>query len=402
MNRCHSLILCVCAPAYPPLFNRATIDDETVLPLESATTIRTSSEFCDSLLSNECLGCCCGCQLQTLKLERLGVGFYPTPFERMSRLEVQLNGPRLFVKRDDLTGVALGGNKIRQLDYILVKAKEEHCDYLIASCGIQSNWSRQVAAMAAKMGMKALLVLRTAQFRSKPRVFDGNILLDHIMGAEIKIIKMRIDEDPADIMESEAEKLRRKGHKPFVLAHGGFSLGSVAYVEAANELMQQTTDTDLDAIILATGGGVTQAGLALGMKMLGLRTKVIGVNIGAFSANTVLDTILKSSAEAAKVLGSNVRLTRNDITIRDEYAGSDYGIPTKEAIKALRSVAQNEALILDPVYTAKAMAGLIDMIKAGEFDRDQNVCFLHTGGVPALFAYKQHFQPRSRSHFSSK
>jgi L-cysteate sulfo-lyase len=335
-------------------------------------------------------------------LERVGIGFYPTPFDRMPRLEAHLNGPRLFVKRDDLTGVALGGNKIRQLDYMLVKAKKQRCDYLITTCGIQSNWSRQVVAMAARMGMKASLVLRTAQYRSRPRVFEGNILLDHIMGAEIKIIKMRIHEDPAEILESEAERLRRKGHNPFVLGftHGELPLGIAAYVDAAIELIQQTTDANLDAIVLATGGGATQAGLILSMKIMGLKTKVIGVNVGAFKTNTIMDTILNSSNETAKLLGTNVRLTRNDVIIRDECAGSGYGIPTKESIRTLRSVAQSEALILDPVYTAKAMAGLTDMIKAGEFEKDQRVCFLHTGGIPALFAYKQYFQPHSRAQFS--
>ena len=151
------------------------------------------------------------------QLERVGIGNYPTPFERMPRLEAELKGPKLFVKRDDLTGVALGGNKVRQLDYILVEAKKKRADYVITTCGIQSNWSRQTVAMAVKMGMKALLVLRTAQFKSKPKVYDGNILLDHIMGAGIKIVKMQINEDPVGIMEEEADKLRKKGHNPVVL-----------------------------------------------------------------------------------------------------------------------------------------------------------------------------------------
>lgn len=338
--------------------------------------------------------------LQFSKLERVGVGCYPTPFEAMPRLESKMNGPRLFVKRDDLTGVALGGNKIRQLDYILVEAKKRRCDFVITTCGIQSNWSRQTVAFASKMGIKALLVLRTAQFKHRPSVFDGNLLLDHIMGAEIKIIRMKINEDPAAILESEAKRLRRNGHNPIVLglAEGVSPLATAAYVDATSELVQQADaiNVNLDAIVLATSAGATQAGLILGTKMLGLKTKVIGVNVGAFSNEIVANNILTSANEAAKLLSSNVRLTRDNIMITDKYAGRDYGIPTKESLVAMRSTAETEALILDPVYTSKAMAGLIDMIETGKFKRDKKICFLHTGGIPALFAYKQYFQPNSR------
>jgi D-cysteine desulfhydrase family pyridoxal phosphate-dependent enzyme len=331
------------------------------------------------------------------QLERLGMGVFPTPFEPMPRLQEELGGPRLFVKRDDLTGVALGGNKIRQLDYILVEAKKKNADYVITTCGVQSNWSRQTAALASKMGMKALLVLRTAQFKTKPKVYDGNILLDHIMGAEIKVIDMRINEDPTPILEEEAEKLRRKGHRPFVmgLAASVSPLATAAYVYGFIEVTQQATamGVKLDAVFVATSAGPTQAGLILGAKIMGLKTKVIGVNVGAYSTEKIRKVILESSEGAAKLLGTRERVREGDIIINDDYAGEDYGISTKESIAALRLVARTEALIIDPVYTAKTMAGMIDMIRKGEFEQGQNVCFLHTGGIPALFAYKEQFQP---------
>ncbi|MGD0638154.1 MAG: D-cysteine desulfhydrase family protein [Nitrososphaerales archaeon] len=331
------------------------------------------------------------------QLERLGMGVFPTPFEPMPRLQEELGGPRLFVKRDDLTGVALGGNKIRQLDYILVEAKKKNADYVITTCGVQSNWSRQTAALAAKMGMKALLVLRTAQFKTKPKVYDGNTLLDHIMGAEIKIIDMRISEDPAAILEEEAEKLRRKGHRPFVLglAASVSPLATAAYAYGFIEMTQQASamNVKLDAVFVATSAGPTQAGLILGAKIMGLKTKVIGVNVGAYSTEKTRKVILESSEGAAKLLGTKERVREGDIIINDDYAGEDYGISTKESIAALRLVARTEALILDPVYTAKTMAGMIDMVKKGEFEKGQNICFLHTGGIPALFAYKEQFQP---------
>ena len=330
-------------------------------------------------------------------MERVGIGLYPTPFEGMPRLEAELDGPRLFVKREDLTGVALGGNKVRQLDYLLVEAQRRHCDYVITTCGIQSNWSRQTVALANRMGMRTLLVLRTAQFGRTPRVFEGNLLLDQIMGAKVKIIKMRINEDPQDILESEADRLRKKGHNPLILglAEGVSPLATVAYVDAAIEIVKQAGDVNLDAIIVATSAGATQAGLTLGVKMLGLGTRVIGVNVGAFKKKVMVENILNSSNEAAKILGSSIRLNPEDVVITDKYAGTDYGIPTRQSIRAIETLARTEALILDPVYTSKAMAGLIDMVRSKEFRKDQNVCFVHTGGVPALFAYGKHFQPNT-------
>jgi len=335
--------------------------------------------------------------LNTKQLERVGIGVFPTPFETLPRLQAQLGGPKLYVKRDDLTGVALGGNKVRQLDYILVKAKKMKADYVITTCGVQSNWSRQTVALATKMGMKALLVLRTAQFKSKPKVYDGNILLDHIMGAKIRVINMKISEDPTTILEAEAEKLRRKGHNPLVLGPSASTspLASAAYADGFIELAGQASAAGvaLDAVFVAAGAGPTQAGLILGAKILGKKTKVIGINVGAYPTKKLIDTILKSSEGAAKLLGTKARVQASDIVISDEYAGEDYGIPTIESNEALRLAARTDALIIDPVYTSKTMAGMVGMIRGGDFGKDQNVCFIHTGGIPALFAYKEHFQP---------
>jgi L-cysteate sulfo-lyase len=325
------------------------------------------------------------------------MGVFPTPFESMSRLAAELGGPKLYVKRDDLTGVALGGNKVRQLDYILVEAKRKKADYVITTCGVQSNWSRQTVAMATKMGMKARLVLRTAQFKTKPKVYDGNILLDYIMGAEIKIIKMRINEDPTPILEQEAEKLRKKGHNPIVLgpAASVSPLATAAYTYGFIEMAEQANaaGVELDAVFVAAGAGPTQAGLILGAKIMGMKTKVVGVNVGAYSAERLRGVIMKSSEGAARLLETKATVETGDIVINDDYAGEDYGISTKESIEALKLVARTEALIIDPVYTGKTMAGMIGMIRDGEFGSDENVCFLHTGGIPALFPYKGQFQP---------
>lgn len=331
------------------------------------------------------------------QLERLGMGVFPTPFERMPRLQAELGGPNLFVKRDDLTGIAMGGNKIRQLNYILVEAKKRKADYVITTCGVQSNWSRQTAALAARMGMKALLVLRTAQFKAKPKIYDGNILLDHILGADVKVIDMKISEDPTPILEHEAEKLRNKGHRPYVLGPAAATspLATAAYAYGFLEMAEQAKaeGVGLDAVFVASSAGPTQAGLTLGAKILGQKTKVIGVNVGAYPEQRMRDVMLRSSEGAAKLLGTGARVEPDDIVINSEYTGRDYGISTKDSIEALKLIARTEALIVDPVYTAKTVAALVGMTRAGEFSKKQNLCFVHTGGIPALFPYRDEFQP---------
>jgi 1-aminocyclopropane-1-carboxylate deaminase/D-cysteine desulfhydrase-like pyridoxal-dependent ACC family enzyme len=157
----------------------------------------------------------------------------------------------------------------------------------------------------------------------------------------------------------------------------------------------KTAGVELNAVFVATSAGATQAGLILGAKMLGLNTQIVGVNVGAYDKDFLTKTILRSSEAAARLFGSDIRVDAKDITILEEYSGEDYGIPTKESLEAIKLLAQTEALILDPVYTSKAMAGMISLLRNGEFEEGDNICFLHTGGIPALFAYKQHFQPKS-------
>ena len=315
----------------------------------------------------------------------------------MPRLEKELKGARLFVKRDDLTGVAFGGNKIRHLQYLMTEAKKIHADYVITSSGIQSNWARQTVGMAAKMGMKALLVLRTAQFKGPPRTYDGNLLLDHIMGADVKFVKMKINEDPQERLESEADALRAKGHTPLVLGLDAWisPLATLGYVDAFEEVSTQAAGAgvDIDAVVVATGAGTTHAGLALGAKIHRVKTRVVGVNVGAYETKWLKEVMTKSADDTSKMIGADATLKANEIDVRDDYAGRDYGIPTKASNDAVRLAARTEALVLDPVYTSKAMAGLVDLVRRGEFKRDDNVCFVHTGGIPALFAYKEHFQP---------
>jgi len=339
----------------------------------------------------------CKNTLQIQQLERVGIGNFPTPLESMPRLSDELGGASLIVKREDMTGLAMGGNKTRVLDYLLVEAKKRKADAVITTCGIQSNWSRQTVAAAIKLGMKPSLVLRMAQFKKKPKVLDGNILLDHIMGADIRIVDMGIDEDPEEYLQQEAKKLRKKGFNPIILGPKMSSSppAAAAYAECVFEMQKQADQTGrkIDAIVVANGSGPTHAGLALGVKMLGMKTRVIGINIGAYETSKVTETILETAAGASKMFGTNVELQKKDVDVRDEYAGKGYGFPTKSSNNALRLIARKEGLIIDPVYTAKTLAFIIDSVKAGEFKKDDTVCFMHTGGVPALFPYRSEFQP---------
>jgi L-cysteate sulfo-lyase len=330
---------------------------------------------------------------------RVGLGNFPTPVQRLEKLERELGGPRLYIKRDDMTDLAMGGNKVRQLDYILVDAVKEKADVLVTTCGVQSNWSRQMVGAAIKLGMDAVLVLRTLQFKHKPDAYDGNILLDYIMGAKIRVIQMGTGEDPAPYLAQEAEKLRKKGRRPHVLGLDALMSprGALGYVEAMRELSAQLrrAKVKLDAIVVP-GGGPTHAGVLVGARAYGMEsTRVIGVPVSPALRREKVESALKIAKDAAALIHSEMALTSDDVLIENEYAGERYGLPTRRSLEAIRLLASREAILLDPVYTSKVMSGLIDLARSGEFKKDDNVCFLHTGGVPALFAYRSFFQPPS-------
>jgi len=345
--------------------------------------------------------------MRPVEIRRIGIGNFPTPFEEMPKLRRELGQecPKLYIKRDDLTGLALGGNKVRKLDYLLVEALRARADVIVTTCGIQSNWARQTVASATKLGMKTVLILRTAQFKRPPRIYDGNLLLDHILGAHVRFVQMRIDEDPALILEQEANRLRKAGHRPYVLHVASVESppATVAYVQALFELMKQTKGAEIDWIVMATAGGGTQAGLMLGAKLLKTRTKILGFNVGAFKRDMIIQTIRESYKGALELLGvTGHNLASEDIRVEDGYIGAGYGFPTRKSLSAIKLVARSESIILDPVYTSKAIAGLVDLIKGGHFRKGENVCFLHTGGIPALFAYKEYFSPTSSRRLLSR
>jgi D-cysteine desulfhydrase family pyridoxal phosphate-dependent enzyme len=292
--------------------------------------------------------------------------------------------PRVLVKRDDLTGLAMGGNKVRKLEYHLGDALAQECDVLVTSGAIQSNHCRVTAAAARKAGLDAVLVLRPGESEE----VQGNLLLDHLLGARVRIAA---GPDAASVdaaIEDELGMLRAEGRRPYVVPRGASTpLGAAAYLYAFWEMLQQTAarGVAVDACVFCTGSGGTHAGLAAGAALLQPATEIVGIGDGARRAELapVVSTLVRGLAER---LGVDLAVPVDAVVVLEEYGGT-YGAPTPECADAIRLAARTEGLILDPVYTGKALAGLVDLVRRGRWRDGQTVVFWHTGGQPALFAY---------------
>ena len=329
--------------------------------------------------------------MSIVQLPRITLGHWPTPLHELQRLSDNLGGPHIFVKRDDLTGLALGGNKCRKLEYVLADAKQRGIDALITSGSSQSNFALQMAAAARKLEMEPYFML----VKGVHVETQGNLLLHNILNSTVNILEVS---DPSEMfttmpkkMKELADKLRSKGHNPLVIPAGAFTpLGTAGWVNAAEEINQQLQDQNIDVhyVILANGSGGTQAGLALGFKQLKVPLEVIGISV-LNEKTEAKNIVVNQITETAKLLNLGVTITQDEVTVYDNYIGQGYGIPTKECIEAIRVVARTEAIFLDPVYTGKAMSGLIDLIKKGRLTKKHTVLFIHTGGVAADFAYSE-------------
>ena len=326
------------------------------------------------------------------RLPRLRFAHLPTPLEPMDRLTAQCGkvGLRLWVKRDDCTGLATGGNKARKLEHLLGDATGQGADTLVTTGGLQSNHARQTAAAAALHGLRCVLVLtdavpsRAAAYREV-----GNILLDRLLGADVRVVEGGLGGEAA--MDQVAEDLRHEGSRPYVVPLGGSNgLGTAGYVTAFDELADQfaAIGERMDAIVVAAGSGGTQAGLVLGAALAGWPGEIIGVSVGRPQADE--EAKVRSALDAAGALlgvpDTTCRQMR--VVVDDGFRGTGYGQPTPEGIAAIRLLAETQGLLLDPVYTGKAMAGLLDRIRGDRFaPGTRNVVFLHTGGTAALGAY---------------
>ena len=317
-------------------------------------------------------------RLPTVKLAEL-----PTPLHDCPRLAEALGIRRLFVKRDDLTGLAFGGNKTRKFCFTFADALAQGADCIITGSASQSNHARQAAAAAARLGLKCYLVNRW-DHRAQMG-FQGNLLLDYVLGAEVRLVR---GEDQSAAKEQLAEELRQAGHTPYIIGDRATCFGAVAYAQCAAEtvlqLREQGVEADLFAVCSLEG---THGGLALGAKVLGTPRRVIAWRPYLREDEETRRHLAALTNTAAEWLGLEERLSAEELDNRGDAVGPEYGLPTPEAMEALHLAARTEGLLLDPVYTAKALAGVRAAIRAGEVAADSTVVFVHTGGNPALFAY---------------
>lgn len=314
--------------------------------------------------------------------DKISLAYLPTPLEEMSRLSKHLSGPRLFIKRDDQTGLATGGNKTRKLEYLVADALAQGCDHLITPGGPQSNHCRQTAAAAAKMGLGCSVVLSG----TAPEQNNGNLLLDKLLGAHVYWTGGR---SRPEVMAEVAEEQRILGHKPYIIPLGGSNvMGATGYVCAMNELTTQLAAQHLnvDFIVVASSSGGTQAGMVLGAAIAGFGGQILGISIDQEAGALKTQVAALATATAAHLNIPQLALA-NRVEVNDDYLGGGYAVVGETEREAIQLVAQLEGILLDPVYTGRAMGGLIDLIRWGAFTRGQTVLFWHTGGAAALPAF---------------
>jgi D-cysteine desulfhydrase/L-cysteate sulfo-lyase len=333
-------------------------------------------------------------------LKRVDLAHLPTPIEPLDRLSAALGGPRIWVKRDDCTGLATGGNKTRKLEFLLADAQLKNADTVITVGAIQSNHARQVAAGCARLGFRCVLVLLDAVPHRAPvyRVL-GNVLLDRLFGAEIRIVPEA--ENVGAVLDTIAGEMREQGRHPYVIPLGGSNgLGAIAYATAFLEAAEQLKELDdpPEIIVLPTVSGGTLAGLTLGAALAGWSGKIVGICAGD-NAERAVQRVRAPQHAAAEILG----LDSNDVAeipvvVDDRFVGEGYGIPTSQSVQAIELLARTEGLLLDPVYTSKAMAGLCALVREHHFDPSvQSLLFWHTGGTVALHAYPDIFPTKNGS-----
>jgi D-cysteine desulfhydrase family pyridoxal phosphate-dependent enzyme len=313
-----------------------------------------------------------------MNISRLNFAHLPTPIETLPRLSDALRGPRLLIKRDDQTGLAFGGNKTRKLEFLVAEARDQGANTLISGGALQSNHCRQSAAAAARFGFKCILVLTG----DEPKQPSANLLLDELFGAEIVYVPERKDRDR--IIQETFNRAGKEGLKPYLVPYGGSNAtGALGYAFAMKELMEQ--EANADWIVFATSSGGTHAGLVLGQRMFGYGGKVLGISVDE-SEEWLKRNVSEVASLTSKKLGKRIAFTPDEVLANDNYCSPGYGVLTEAEREAIHLFATYEGVLLDPVYTGRAAAGMIDLIRKGFFKNDESVLFLHTGGQPALFA----------------
>jgi D-cysteine desulfhydrase len=315
-----------------------------------------------------------------MNIPRLKFAHLPTPIEELPRISEVLGGPRILVKRDDQTGLAFGGNKTRKLEFLVAEALEHGARTLITGGALQSNHCRQTAAAAARFGLDCILVLN-GEMPDQP---SANLLIDQLFAAQIITIADRSLRDQT--LRNTFDKAVSDGRKPYLVTYGGSSpTGALGYAFAMKELMDQQVEPDW--IVFGTSSGGTHAGMVLGQRVFRFKGKVLGISIDE-PEDWLKDRVSKLASDASEKLGERIDFTRQDVLASEEYCNAGYGVLTDGEREAARLFAKHEGLLLDPVYTGRAAAGMIDLIRRGFFKKDETVLFWHTGGQPALFAEK--------------
>jgi len=315
-----------------------------------------------------------------MNIPRVHFAHLPTRVEELPRLTEHLQGPRLLVKRDDQTGLAFGGNKTRKLEFLVAEALEQGAKTLITGGALQSNHCRQTAAAAARFGLDCILVLNGEM----PHHPSANLLLDQMFGAEVVTIADRSLRDQT--LQQTYEEAVASGRKPYLVTYGGSSpTGALGYAYAMKEFIDQNVHADW--IVFGTSSGGTHAGLVLGQRAFGFEGKVLGISIDE-PEDWLKRRVSALAADASAAMGKRIDFTRQDVLANEEYCKAGYGVLTDAEREAVRLFAKYEGLLLDPVYTGRAAAGMLDLIRKGFFRKDETILFWHTGGQPALFAEK--------------
>jgi L-cysteate sulfo-lyase len=311
-------------------------------------------------------------------IPRLHFAHLPTAIETLLHLSDALDGPRLLIKRDDQTGLAFGGNKTRKLEFLIAEARDQGAKTLISGGALQSNHCRQTAAAAARFGFKCVLVLTG----DEPEQPSANLFLDKLFGAEIVYVAERKDRDR--VLQETFDRAAKEGLKPYLVPYGGSNAtGALGYAFAMKELMEQNRQADW--IVFATSSGGTHAGLLLGQRVFGYKGKVLGISVDE-SEEWLKDQVSELASLTSEKLGARIEFTPADVLADADYCSAGYGVLTDLEREAITLFAKQEGVLLDPVYTGRAAAGMIDLIRKGFFKKDESVLFLHTGGQPALFA----------------
>lgn len=336
------------------------------------------------------------------KFKKISLVHSPTPLQQIERPPEVPSGVDLLVKRDDLTGLAFGGNKGRKLEYIVADAVAQGADTIVTWGGIQSNWCLQTAAAAARVGMRATIVLLRKPAGSAE--CDGNVLLDHLCGAAVRVVEVDPDrgmlrlDDVADLVGPVMEEEKAAGGKPYLAPIGGSFVegsmekpfGAMGYADALVELLEQVDSRDLrvDTVVHAGGSAGTQAGLVVAAKVAAPQLRIVGISV-TIDRGTMRHHVGTIAAQLLESLAIDAEIENEDVIVFDEYLDPGYAVMTPEISHGIAALARSEGIVLDPVYTGKAWLGLLDLMEKGFISRDENVVFIHTGGTAALFPYRE-------------